>query len=106
MGFEAETRTVQEDGGSIFVDVTIAQEISQPVTLDIVFVDGSAVQQSGKLWSSSAYHTLASNKSYVDQISAPAVEVTSPCWSRFLQNWSVRADIHDQWNHENPGGNR
>ena len=62
MGFEAETRTVQEDGGSIFVDVTIAQEISQPVTLDIVFVDGSAVQQSGKLWSSSAYHTLASNK--------------------------------------------
>ena len=78
MGFEAETRTVQEDGGSIFVDVTIAQEISQPVTVSIVFMDGTAIQRSGKLWSSSAYHTLATNqKSYVDQISACAPAVQS-----------------------------
>jgi hypothetical protein len=46
VGFEAETRTVQEDGGNIFVAVTIAQEISQPVTVGIVFTDGTAIQQS------------------------------------------------------------
>ena len=40
-------RTVPESAGNIFIPVTIRQPISDPVTVSIVFVDGSATERSG-----------------------------------------------------------
>ena len=47
MGFEAESLTVQENVGSLFIPVTISQPVPEPITVGIVFMDGSATEQSG-----------------------------------------------------------
>ena len=47
MGFEAESLTVQEDVGSLFIPVIISQPVPEPITVGIVFMDGSATEQSG-----------------------------------------------------------
>ena len=47
VGFEETARTVPESTGNIFIPVTLRQPISDPVTVSIVFVDGSATERSG-----------------------------------------------------------
>ena len=47
MGFEADILTVPEDAGNVFIPVTISQEVPEPITVDILYQNGSAMEQSG-----------------------------------------------------------
>ena len=48
VGFQFESLTVREDAANVFVNVTLAEEISAPVTVDILFFDGAAMVGSGR----------------------------------------------------------
>ena len=48
VGFEAGTLTVSEDVGTIQVAVTLQQDVAIPVTVDIMAVNGTAVEQQGQ----------------------------------------------------------
>ena len=47
VGFRARTVTVAEDVGTIQVVVTLQQDVAVNVTLDIMAVSGTAVEQQG-----------------------------------------------------------
>ena len=48
MGFKADILTVPEDAGDVFIPVIISQDVHEPITVDILYQDGSAMEQSGR----------------------------------------------------------
>ena len=48
VGFRARTVTVVEDVGTIQVEVTLQQDVAVNVTLDIMAISGTAVEQEGQ----------------------------------------------------------
>ena len=49
VGFEAVVLTVPEDAGNVFIPVTVSQDVLEPITVDILYQDGSAMKRSGIL---------------------------------------------------------
>ena len=47
MGFEEANLTVPEDAGSISIPVTIKQQVHKDITVDVLIIDGSAMEKSG-----------------------------------------------------------
>ncbi|CAI8020174.1 hypothetical protein GBAR_LOCUS12070 [Geodia barretti] len=61
VGFKADILTVPEDAGDVFIPVTISQDVHQPITVDILYQDGSAMEQSDFFITGPSNLTFTSN---------------------------------------------
>ncbi|CAI8036397.1 hypothetical protein GBAR_LOCUS20387 [Geodia barretti] len=61
VGFKADIITVPEDAGDVFIPVTISQDVHEPITVDILYQNGSAMEQSDFFITGPSSLTFTSN---------------------------------------------